>query len=248
MNNIEVIEGLDRENYGSYILKKVYPKNLTLGLMVGVSLHLAGIVSYYTSTIVMQGDRVISVKFTDINELQNAPPLQDATPPPAVKIDVPDVIRPTTGIPIVVPDEEAVPDMTIQTQEEIKTDIAAPSNLGNTEGEIKVDISGTIQGLSGNDEPGMDDFVPVEQSPAALSKPNIIYPELAKKAGLEGKVILKALIDESGNVTKIIVLAGDDMFKDAAVAAINNMKFKPAINGNRAVKVWITYPVIFRLK
>jgi protein TonB len=80
-----------------------------------------------------------------------------------------------------------------------------------------------------------------------LAKPVIVYPSLAKKAGLEGKVILKALIDESGNVTKVVVLSGDHIFHDAAVSALQQAKFKPAINGNRAVKVWITYPIIFRL-
>ncbi len=247
MSNIEVIEGVDRINYGSYALKKDYPKNMAVGLIIGIALHLGGIASYYISSVVMAEDRVITVKFTDINELQNAPPLQDTPPPPTIKIEIPDVIKPATGIPIVVPDEEAVQEMTILTQEEIKTDIAAPANFGNSDGEIKVDISGTIEDLSGNDEPGMDEFVVVEQNPVPLGRPNIIYPEFAKKAGLEGKVVLKALIDETGSVTKVVVLTGDDIFKDAAVSAINNLKFKPAINGNRAVKVWITYPVIFRL-
>lgn len=246
MSHIEVIEGVDRVNYGSYTLKKVYPKNLTAGLIIGVALHLAGIASYYISTVVMAEDKVITVRFTDINELQNAPPLQDTPPQPTIKIEVPDVIKPAAGIPIVVPDEEAEPEMTILTQEEIKTDIAAPADFGSGEGEIKVDISGTIQDL-GDNEPGMDEFVAVEQNPVPLGRPNVVYPELAKKAGLEGKVVLKALIDETGSVTKVVVLAGDDIFKDAAVSAINNLKFKPAINGNRAVKVWITYPVIFRL-
>ncbi|MBL7959211.1 energy transducer TonB [bacterium] len=246
MSNIDVIDGFERENYGSYVLKKVYSKNLAAGLIIGVALHIGGIASYYISNIVMQEDRIITVKFTDINELQNAPPLQDAPPPPTVKIEIPDVIKPAMGMPIIVPDEEALPELTIQTQEEIKTDIAS-STFGDQDGEIRVDISGVIQGISGNDEPGMDEFVVVEQNPVPLSRPNIVYPELAKKAGLEGKVVVKALIDETGSVTKIVVIAGEDIFKDAAVAAINHMKFKPAINGNRAVKVWITYPVVFRL-
>ncbi|KAB2881340.1 energy transducer TonB [bacterium] len=246
MSNIDVIDGFERENYGSYVLKKVYSKNLAAGLIIGVALHIGGIASYYISNIVMQEDRIITVKFTDINELQNAPPLQDAPPPPTVKIEIPDVIKPAMGMPIIVPDEEALPELTIQTQEEIKTDIAS-STFGDQDGEIRVDISGVIQGISGNDEPGMDEFVVVEQNPVPLGRPNIVYPELAKKAGLEGKVVVKALIDETGSVTKIVVIAGEDIFKDAAVAAIKQMKFKPAINGNRAVKVWITYPVVFRL-
>ncbi len=248
MSNIEVIEGFEKENYGAYTLKKVYPKNLSIGLIIGVFLHVAGIVSYYVSTVVSNDDKVITIKFTDVNELQNAPPLQDVTPPPAVKIEVQEVVKPTSGTPIVVPDEEAAQEQTIQTQEEIKTDIAAPTNLGSTEGEIKVDISGTIESLTDNNEPGMDEFVAVEQYPVPLARPNVVYPDIAKKAGIEGKVLVKALIDESGNVTKVAIISGEEIFRDAAVTALQQVKFKPAINGNRAVKVWITYPVIFRLK
>lgn len=247
MSNIEIMDGFDRENYGSYELKKVYSKNLTAGLILGVALHIGAIASYFIYNKVMEDDRIITVKFTEINELQNAPPLQEAPPPPVIKIEIPDIVKPATGIPIIVPDEEALPDLTIQTQEEIKTDITAASNLGDNDGEIKVDISGTIQGISGNDDPGMDDFVAVEQNPVPLGRPNVKYPELAKKAGLEGKVVVKALIDETGSVTKIVVITGEDIFRDAAISAIKDLKFKPAINGNRAVKVWITYPVVFRL-
>jgi protein TonB len=247
MTNIEVIEGYGKENYGSYALKKAYQKFASRGLIIGVAIHLAAITTYYVTTVVLKDHEPPTVKFMDINELQNAPPLQDVTPPPQVKIETPQEIKVATGVPVVVPDEEAKADLTIQTQEEIKTDISANSNIGNTEGEVKVDISGAIQGLQ-SDEPGMNDFVAVEQQPVIINKVLPIYPDLAKKAGLEGKVIVKGLIDEKGDIKKVVVLSGDEMFKDAAVQALYQTKFKPAINGNRAVKVWITYPFIFRLK
>ncbi len=244
MTNIEVIEGYGKENYGSYALKRAYQTYASRGLIIGIAIHLAAITTYYVGTVVMKGDNYATVKFTDINELQNAPPLQETTPPPKV-IEVPQEIKPVTGIPVVVPDADATPDMTIQTQEEIKTDMA--TNVGTSD-EVKVDISGTIQGLPNSDEPGMNDFVAVEQQPVIINKVIPVYPDLAKKAGLEGKVIVKGLIDETGVVKKVVVLSGDEMFKDAAVQALYATKFKPAINGNRAVKVWITYPFIFRLK
>ncbi|HNC48168.1 MAG TPA: TonB family protein, partial [bacterium] len=222
MTNIEVIEGYGRENYGSFVLKKVYQKNVSTGLIIGITLHIAGIMTYYISTVVFKEEQIRMVRITDINELQSAPPLQEQTAAPKVKVEVQEVIKPVAGIPIVVPDAEAKPDMTIQTQEEIKTDIAAPTSFGSDGGEVKVDISGTIGDIGGG-EPGMDEFVPVEQQPVIVAKVQPVYPELAKKAGLEGKVIVKALIDESGTVTKCVVLQGDEMFKESAVNALMSM-------------------------
>ncbi len=244
MTNIEVVEGLGRPNYGSHALKQVYKKNASTGLAIGIGIHLALIATYYVATVVMKEDRIFTVRITDVNELSSAPPLNEQPVIPKVKVEQ-EIIKQVSGIPVVVPDEEAKPDQTIQTQEEIKTDIAAPTNYGD--GEVKVDISGTIGDIGGG-EPGMDEFIAVEQQPVILAKVTLSYPDLARKAGLEGKVIVKGLIDENGNIIKVVVLSGDEMFKDAAVNALMATKFKPAINGNRAVKVWITYPFVFRLR
>lgn len=76
-----------------------------------------------------------------------------------------------------------------------------------------------------------------------------IYPEIARKAGIEGMVILKIQIDETGKVVDAKVLqslgAGCD---EAAIAAAMRCKFKPAMQRDKPVKVWMSYPVRFRLK
>ena len=87
-------------------------------------------------------------------------------------------------------------------------------------------------------------YVAVEEMPepiggiAAIQK-NIKYPEIAKRAGIEGRVYIQAFIDENGNVTKTTVLKGIGAGCDEA--AIN------AIKKGKPVKVQVSVPVIFKL-
>jgi protein TonB len=215
------------------------------GMAIAVGLHLAGITGYYGATHWFEGKKIRTVRFVGANELVNAPPLQDLPPPISIKIEVKEII-PATGIPIVVPDEQAVAEQTIQTQEEIKAAITAPAFTGDGGEEIRVDISPAVELLNDRD-PDADEFVPVEQMPVIIQRIVPEYPSLARKANVEGKVVIRAMVDENGNVTRAMIVEGDDIFNQAALDAIYKTKFKPAINGNRAVKVWITYPVIFKI-
>ena len=61
----------------------------------------------------------------------------------------------------------------------------------------------------------------VEQKPELVKHSvNPIYPEIARKAGLTGKVFLKFLVDKSGRVSNVTVLKGQEIFRQAAIDAI----------------------------
>lgn len=221
--------------------------NLSKALTIAISIHIFAISIYYIVENWPSEDRIATVRITDINELYQAPALSDVTPPVKVQLTTPEVIAPVSGIPVIVADNEAVAEQTLQTQEEIRTAINAPQGLATDGSEIRVDISQPLTGLDGGD-PAADEFIPVEQQPVLLAKLQPEYPELARRANMEGRVILKGLVNEEGAVTKVIVLSGDELFVQSARSSLLAARFKPAINGNRAVKVWITLPVIFRLK
>jgi TonB family protein len=77
----------------------------------------------------------------------------------------------------------------------------------------------------------------------------IIYPEIAKRAGIQGKVIIQAFIDENGNVVHVKVLSGigggcDEM----AVDAVKKTKFNPGMQDGKNVKVQVTIPIVFKLQ
>jgi protein TonB len=96
-------------------------------------------------------------------------------------------------------------------------------------------------------------FVAVEEMPEPLGgisgiQKRIVYPEIAKRAGVEGKVLVLAFVDESGNVTKAEVIKGIGLGCDeAAINAIVQTKFKPGIQRGKPVKVQVTIPVTFKL-
>lgn len=79
---------------------------------------------------------------------------------------------------------------------------------------------------------------------------NIIYPEIAQEAGIEGTVVIQAFVDKKGKVTDTVTLKGipNTGLNEAAMNAIKKTKFRPAKQRDRPVGVWISIPVNFRLK
>lgn len=77
---------------------------------------------------------------------------------------------------------------------------------------------------------------------------NVVYPVTAKDQGIQGKVFVKAIIDENGNVTEtsIIKSVNEDCDK-AAMDAIKKTKFTPGIKDDKPVKAEVTIPVMFKL-
>jgi periplasmic protein TonB len=85
--------------------------------------------------------------------------------------------------------------------------------------------------------------------PIFLSGPQPRYTEMARKAGIQGSVIVEAIIDEQGRVTHVRMLKDLSLgLGEAAVEAIQSWRFKPATLAGRAVKVYYTLTVNFTLQ
>lgn len=97
-------------------------------------------------------------------------------------------------------------------------------------------------------------FVVVEQMPeligglASIQK-HIKYPELAMKAGIEGRVVVQFIIDEEGNVKNPVVVRGiGGGCDEEALRAVKLAKFIPGRQRGRPVLVKYSLPVTFRLQ
>jgi len=97
-------------------------------------------------------------------------------------------------------------------------------------------------------------FIAYDEAPKPIGgfqaiQQNIIYPEIAREAGIEGKVVIRAFIDKNGDVQECEVDQGipNTGLNEAAINAIKRTKFKPAMQRDRKVGVWISIPVFFRL-
>ena len=98
-------------------------------------------------------------------------------------------------------------------------------------------------------------FVPYDEPPMPVGgfqaiQRRLVYPEIARKAGVEGRVLVWAQVDVDGAVvrTKIVKSLGPNGCDEAAVNAIKSVDWKPAKQRDRPVKVWIAVPVDFRLR
>ena len=109
----------------------------------------------------------------------------------------------------------------------------------------------TADGTTGDDP---DVFAVVEQMPEMIGGPMAFYealryPEMARRAGIEGRVIIQFIVDADGSVSNPRVLRGIGGGTDeAAIEAITKMKFTPGMQRGQPVKVRMTQPVVFRLQ
>jgi TonB family protein len=89
---------------------------------------------------------------------------------------------------------------------------------------------------------------PGVQGPTKTKDVKAEYPQEAKDAGVQGVVILEATIDEQGNVAHARVLSSIPMLDKAAMDAVGQWKFEPALLNGKPVAVIVTVTVNFTLK
>lgn len=99
-----------------------------------------------------------------------------------------------------------------------------------------------------------DFFVAVEQMPelvgglAELQK-GLTYPSMARRAGIEGRVIVQFIVNENGTVEDPRVIRGiGGGCDEEALKAVSKAKFKPGRQRGEPVRVQYSLPVIFRLQ
>ena len=78
----------------------------------------------------------------------------------------------------------------------------------------------------------------------------LVYPEIAKANGVQGRVTLQFTVEKDGSVTKVKVLRGVDPSLDKEAVRVVSMspKWKPGKQRDRAVPVTYTFPVYFQLR
>jgi TonB family protein len=95
------------------------------------------------------------------------------------------------------------------------------------------------------------ELTPDVTKPTIINRVEPTYPRRAVQKKAEGTVILRILISEKGDPIEINVLRDPGPttgFKDAAVSAVKKWKFRPAVKEGKRVKVWMTYPIVFKFQ
>lgn len=114
--------------------------------------------------------------------------------------------------------------------------------------ETEIDLSDVVDAPPPPpDEDEVFEFFAVSEKPVLKHKETPKYPDLARRAGIEGRVTVMVTIDETGNVIDAKVLRSVPMLDESAIAAAKKCTFKPAKQRDKFVKVKMSIPFDFRL-
>ncbi len=211
-------------------LKLKYPLVLRVSLVISLLFIIVMFATIPKSSNVGEAEKEIRIEIETI-EIPIIEQKIEAAKPPS---------RP--AIPVEVEDDELLDDVTIEGTTDISSYEAweAPPPPPAAQDE---DTGPRIR------------FIPYDEPPEPLGgfaaiQRNIVYPEIAQEAGIEGTVVVQAYVSEFGNVTECVILKGvpNTGLDEAAVAAIKKTRFKPAKQRDRNVGVYISIPVIFKLQ
>ena len=170
------------------------------------------------------------------------PITQDTPPPPPAAPKIP-----------VLSDQIDIVDDEIEVDDDMFMNLEDDSNLG-------VEIMDYVEVEEEVVEEEAIPFQLVEEKPSfqggdanQFSKwvnSRLVYPEIAKENGVQGRVTLQFTVEKDGTVTKVRVLRGVDPSLDKEAVRVVSMspKWKPGKQRDRAVPVTYTFPVIFQLR
>ena len=101
--------------------------------------------------------------------------------------------------------------------------------------------------------PGINEYIFAEEPATPLNLPEVSqligYPESAQKAGIEGQVIARVLVDKEGNYLQHkIVREIDTALASAVEQHVSKLTFKPAKHGGKAIIFWVNIPFSFKLQ
>lgn len=94
------------------------------------------------------------------------------------------------------------------------------------------------------------DISEVDKVPERTNTIRPVYPPMAMRRNLEGRIIVTALVNENGKVIDAKVLRGDDRklgFEEAALRAVRSTSFRAAVKDGKRVRVWIPIPIDFKM-
>ena len=204
-------------------LRKYYTVFLQLGLIAVLLIFI----------LAMKVEFIAEDQNVDLTEEQEVVKMEDVTqtkqeekPPPP----------PQPQVPVEVPNDEIIEDQNI-----------------NLSADMNMDEKLEMPDPPKEEDSGEDFFVAVEEMPKMKGGQewlynNIKYPERARKAGIEGKVIVQFVVGENGKARDINVLRGiGGGCDEAAINVIKKAEFRPGLQRGEPVPVQMAQTVTFQL-
>jgi len=250
----EIVFEHRNKTYGAYILRKLYNKNMTRGLILAVIILIAGLAyplasSYYAQKRAGYVEKAASAEFIDMDKpKEEAPPPPPPPPPPPAALE-----QKVKFVAPIVTTEEVVEDADIFNQDDLAQ---TTTNEAVAIEEIVVETKVEVIEV---EESKKEVFTIVEEMPAfpggeaernKFLAENIQYPQQATENGIQGTVYVSFVVDSKGNVTDVKILRGIGGGCDEEALRVVRMmpKWHPGKQNGKNVRVLFNMPIYFKLQ
>ena len=257
-----VFEGRNKQ-YGAYSLRKDYQKNVKKALFVGalaISFSISAPLLYSkimsNANLSKAEEKVVNITMTEV-EIEHTPP--PIPPPPPKQVQPPSQTTVKYMPPVVKPDD------LVQ-----KEELPIPPKESENAGVEKVNGTGIqpIDEIPVKETPLTEVIVPKEDNGVCqvveqqaefqggttelmkYLRDNIKYPAIARDGTIQGRVVLRFVIEKDGSVNGITVLKSvHELLDKEAIRVVKSMpSWKAGKQGGRNVRSYFTLPVNFKLE
>ena len=215
-------------------LRREYP----LWVQVGALGSLAILLIAFTVNFDTDNDfEIVETEFevVQVEEIEQTQQIEKPPPPPK------------PPVPIEVPNEEVLEDVELDLDIEMDMDEAPPPPPPPPAAEPEPEAPPEPEIFTIVENP--PEMLPNQADGMANLQRCIKYPEMAKRAGIEGRVFVQFVVNEQGNVTSPQIARGIGGGADEeALRCVSEVRFKPGRQRGRPVKVKFSLPVTFRLR
>jgi protein TonB len=233
--------------YGAPELERAYRKYFTSALLLGIALAYSLVGCYWGGVYFLKDEASPPprrILIFDPLKIGPPPSIAGAKALPPISIATADT-KPSTGIPVPVPDAEVNSEQAFVTPQEINV-ASGTSDEATGFGGGEVIVETPIQIIDDSPPPKVVLF---QKAPVIIKHVQPLYPEIARKAGIEGTVWVELWITKEGKVKKAVVAKStSEIFNQPTLDAAVQFVFTPAMMQNGLVAVWVTVPFHYRLK
>jgi len=254
-------------DYGAPELKKTYQRFFARGFVLAIIIHVVLIsvymgINYWNNLKAEeQSKNQNQQRIINVTDLEPPPGVENDQPPPPkieeLKVAPPKDLTALQPEPVA---KDKAQEQTIKTQEELEQIKSPVSSTGDTgkftySGPVKIEEKKVEQNIEKKEkvvEKTVFQSFEVEKPPDCVNlaqvKSSMTYPEVARQAGIEGRVTVKVLVGPDGSVIQVGSVSGPDVFQDEVRDKATNLQFTPGLQNGKPVKVWVTVPFNFKLK
>jgi len=246
----DIVFEIRNKEYGAYILRKKYSRNVFVSILIGVIIISTAIIAPYLNAKNIEKrhhriERQVEIKMENLDK-----PNEIIVPPPPPPPPSTDAMKQVKYVPPVIVDSIKLEDKT-----QLMTADEAQSSVKNDEPvEIAKEVKEEVQETESEPEP----FLYVEEMPvpqggeAGLYKyiaENTQYPEISRENNIQGKVYIRFCVTSNGTVDQVSISRSVDPILDAeAMRVVKSFPpFKPGRQAGKPVPVWFNVYINFQL-